>query len=184
VKATDLVERFWKKVSRCVHGDPCLLCCWEWQGATVRGYGAFFVPKAQRRGRSRTERANRVCWHLLNGDIPTGFHVLHHCDNPLCVNPAHLWLGTIAANQKDSMRKGRRPTGDAHGLRKHPEAVRHGEKNAFAKLTAADVYAIRALIAAGHGNAQIARMFPVTASNIGHIRCHTTWRHLPEKEQS
>src|ERR1043166_664299 len=146
---TALIDRFWAKVAKCAHGDACTECCWEWQAAGARGYGTFVIYNAQ--GSDGTKhpkmmRANRLCWELVHGAIPPGLWVLHDCphgDNPACVNPAHLCLGPPDDNQTDSMRKGRRPTGDQHGLRIHPEAVRRGENNHYARLTNEDVYAIR-----------------------------------------
>src|SRR5262245_29163207 len=101
-------QRFWAKVALCLHGRDCEQCCWPWQGSYCRGNGTLSMPLAYRVGKSTHERANRVCWRIMHGHIPEGLHVLHNCpggDNPACVNPAHLWVGTIDDNQKDSMRK-------------------------------------------------------------------------------
>jgi len=75
--------------------------CWLWTASIVTsGYGAFNLC-----GRSRT--AHKVAWELFRGPIPKGLQVLHHCDVPSCVNPAHLFLGTNADNRADSVAKGR-----------------------------------------------------------------------------
>lgn len=88
--------RFWTKVLPVESG------CWEWQaGRNEHGYGLFAT---RRSGRSR---AHRVAYERFVGPIPEGLHVLHTCDNPPCVNPAHLFLGTVKDNSKDMMRKGR-----------------------------------------------------------------------------
>jgi hypothetical protein len=181
VTAGDLATRFWSKVAICEHGRACDTCCWPWQGGMVKGYGKCFVPKALRppENANKDQRATRVGWFLLHGVWPGDLHVLHTCDNPPCTNPAHWWTGTMDDNQKDSMRKGRRPTGEKHGLRLHPEALRRGEDNPAAKLTEADVWGIHALIALGYGNAEITRMWPLTtANNVGSIRRRNSWRHL------
>ena len=94
-----LIERFWEKV---VITDGC----WEWIGAKTRrvsGYGAI-----------RDERGGRVLAHRFSysyhiGEIPKGFLVLHRCDNPLCVNPSHLFIGTQRDNMEDMRKKERYP---------------------------------------------------------------------------
>ena len=173
-----LIDRFWSKVARCPHGDICAECCWLWQAGTCRDYGTFFVPEAFRMGHAKVERANRVVWQMLHGRIPAGLHVLHDCpagDNPRCVNPAHLWLGTIDDNQKDSMRKGTRPRGDQHGLRLHPEALHYGEKNSQAKLTEQQVRTIFALKGKAYQK-DVARRFHVSRSLIGLIWQRKVWQ--------
>jgi len=88
-------ERFWAKVDRT---DDC----WLWTACrTTHGYGQF------RPERSRGAQAHRVAWELTNGPIPAGMLVLHRCDNPPCVNPAHLFLGTQSDNMRDMYAKGR-----------------------------------------------------------------------------
>lgn len=94
-------QRFWKRAKRSTErsygGSPC----WEWQEAiNYKSYGQF-------RFNGRTIRANRVAWVLTFGAIPDGLHVLHHCDNPLCINPKHLFLGTNQQNVDDRVAKGR-----------------------------------------------------------------------------
>ena len=79
--------------------------CWNWTGAIHRnGYGKF----GRRDGdRQRTDGAHRVAWEVLIGPIPDGLHVLHKCDNPCCINPEHLFVGTNQDNVDDMMAKGR-----------------------------------------------------------------------------
>lgn len=96
---TPVPERFWAKV-HVTDG------CWEWQASTRQsGYGQFYVPGPN--GEKLMEQAHRVSYMLTFGDIPDGLHVCHACDNPLCVNPDHLWLGTRNDNMQDMARKGR-----------------------------------------------------------------------------
>ena len=87
-------NQFWERVDT---GGAC----WAWRGPRNRqGYGALWFHGVQ-------WRAHRLAWHLTNGDIPTGLDVLHHCDNPGCVRPAHLFLGTDKQNAIDREQKGR-----------------------------------------------------------------------------
>jgi hypothetical protein len=81
--------------------------CWPWKGPRDKeGYGVITDDTR------RQIRAHRIAFERINGPIPQGQYVLHHCDNPPCCNPAHLWLGTIADNNADMWSKGRaRPHG-------------------------------------------------------------------------
>lgn len=82
--------------------------CWLWRGAiTSAGYGSVGI--VCREHHEVTRPAHRVAYVLAHGDIPSGLVVMHSCDNPPCVNPAHLSLGTHADNRRDSIAKGRRP---------------------------------------------------------------------------
>lgn len=78
--------------------------CWPWPGKrnSVTGYGMAYDPTVK-----RSVLAHRIAWRRVYGAIPEGLHVCHHCDNPPCVNPHHLFLGTAQDNIHDSMRKGR-----------------------------------------------------------------------------
>lgn len=97
-KAVPLVERFWPKVEK-PSGDGC----WVWTGCRVKkGYGIVRLDRSE-----RMASVHRVSWALHNGPIPDGLLVLHRCDNPPCVNPDHLFLGTHTDNMKDMVRKGR-----------------------------------------------------------------------------
>jgi hypothetical protein len=105
-------QRFWNYVEMIpFHG------CWEWSGSRRNGYGQFYVD-------GRVVYAHRFAHELLVGPIPTERWVLHHCDNPGCVNPAHLFLGDAAANVRDMLAKGRQGihhnTVKTHCKRGHP----------------------------------------------------------------
>jgi len=100
-KPIDPVIRFWAKV---VKSDGC----WEWQGYRKKGYGHFGVHPRH------IVEAHRFSWQLANGPIPEGLFVCHHCDNPPCVRPDHLFLGTNTDNLRDASRKLRLIGGDRH----------------------------------------------------------------------
>jgi hypothetical protein len=108
-------ERFWAKVQK---GDGC----WLWTGGKFRrGYGAF--KRRGPDGRFQQQKAHRVSYEWLVGPVPDGLCVLHTCDNPPCVNPAHLFLGTNLDNSEDRRVKGRSRNGymgQTHCKHGHP----------------------------------------------------------------
>ena len=159
----DIRDKFWSRVD-----IRSSLDCWEWQaGKTRKGYGDFYA--GIRNGKPLYLRAHRVSWELVNGEIPEGLHVLHHCDNPPCVNPAHLWLGSNADNVADKMAKGRH-NGGGPGK---------GVKHHFAKLTDSDVIAIRKLYATGeYSYIRLGAMFNTEMGNVGRIVRRDTWKHI------
>jgi hypothetical protein len=147
-------ERFWSKVD--VRGENE---CWEWQAANDWHYGHIRVG-------NKMEKAHRVAWRIACGEIPEGMCVLHRCDNPSCVNPAHLFLGTYADNNADMAMKGRH--GDFRG-----------ERNGSSKLIRDQVLEIRCLAAQGKvSQREIGEMFGVSKGAIGRILRHQTWAWL------
>ena len=123
---TSLEYKFWRHVPGF---DP--RTCWEWMGTIMirGGYGQF---QHMRNGIRTRYRAHRVSWELHNGPIPKGLLVLHHCDNPPCVNPNHLFLGTPKDNTHDMIRKGRMPRGSARPRTKLTEDIVRDMRSKYA----------------------------------------------------
>jgi len=137
--------------------------CFEWQGSRCLGYGKITI-NGKRLGTHRVAYA--VANGISLGDIE-GLVVRHKCDNPPCINPLHLTIGTQADNCQDTKERGR--------LRSAPHLV-GANKPGF--LSATDVLAIRAQIASGDGPAKVARAFKVSTSTIYNIKRGQTWAHL------
>jgi len=112
-------EAIWKQVTN--YGDPNK--CWEWQGYVgTGGYGRITINY-------KDELVHRIAFQLSHGEIPDGMCVCHKCDNRICCNPDHLWLGTLADNNRDCSEKGRKVCGDQHWSRAQPEKLARGDRN-------------------------------------------------------
>lgn len=146
------VERFFSKV-KITSG------CWCWTG-TVRnkdGYGACFLLR-------KLHMAHRVSWVIHRGPIPENLIVRHSCDNPICVNPEHLRLGTDADNWEDCQQRGRE---------RHPKGEEHGK----ARLTEEDVKMIRKQYRPRRVPKWLfAELFGVSVSCIGHVVSGKNWK--------
>lgn len=157
----NFAERFWRKVDRRGPDE-----CWLWMGGrTTRGYGQVYLfsigpttgPQHIR------ARAHCVAWELTNGHIPDGLNVCHNCptgDNPSCVNPKHLFLGTQAQNIHDAIRKGR-----FHAFGRQ-------------KLDAEQVRQIRALARQGLTHKAIGERFGIRRHSVCGIVNYRSWQHL------
>lgn len=150
------IERFWSNVKR----QPG---CWNYLGNLDRwGYGKFYLQY-------RTLTAHSVSWQITHGQIPSGMCVLHSCDNPACVKPNHLFLGTQLRNIQDKVAKGRQA---------------FGEQSNQSALTEADVIAV---INWERGDPEslsnMASRLGVSLSALSLIRSGKSWKHLPRPTQ-
>lgn len=164
------VRRFLEKVSFACHPKGCI----EWiAGKTTHGYGAFMY-------RNEKVYAHRFAYEQFLGDLPGELCVCHSCDNPLCVNPDHLWLGTRGDNNGDRNRKGRTVsvTGSHHWTRINPSKVCRGETQGSAKLTADDVLRIRQMSKDGYSLREIAETFGIDKGHAGKIVTRKSWQHV------
>ena len=144
-------DRFWARVDK--SGD-----CWVWTAYTsVCGYGQCYLN-------NKTWLAHRASWVIHNGPIPDGLCVLHKCDNPPCVNPDHLYVGTKKDNTRDMIARNRGPS-------------RVGAINGNAKLCDLDIWLIREL-APKFTRTAIAQWFGVTRVQISTIALRKQWTHL------
>jgi hypothetical protein len=147
-------QRFWEKVKKT---DDC----WEWLGARSGAnggrYGSFRMGE-------KTIQTHRLSWELTNGKIPKEICVLHHCDNVICVNPAHLFLGTQKDNSMDMIKKGR-------------SADKTGENAGMAKLTWRKVQRIRRLMGMGGiTQVEMGKYYGVKHSTVSNILLQKTWK--------
>jgi hypothetical protein len=142
--------------------------CWIWTGSRrMSGYGELRI----RRRYKNPMLATRLSWELHYGTIPHGLCVLHECDNPACINPEHLFLGTVADNNHDKTRKGRQARGARLIAR-----CRIGRERSPNFLKEVDVIFIRA-----HpelSGVALAARFGVDCSTISRVRTGNTWGHL------
>lgn len=163
-------DRFWSKVSVCAEDQ-----CWEWRAhREKKGYGRF-----QHSGTSH--RAHRLSYELVKGPVGKGVFVCHDCDNRGCVNPFHLWLGTIQDNIADMKAKGRARTcaPDKHWTRLRPDCVSRGEDSPRAVLTETQVKKIRRAYENGKTQRALAKQYGVSQYAVYSVLKNLTWRHVP-----
>lgn len=162
-KPVPVSERFWSKVS--IRGPKD---CWPWlAGLTRCGYGRV------KRVKNEKVLAHRMSWELHYGPIPEGsdYHgicVLHRCDNPACVNPAHLFLGTNADNVADKVSKNRQAK----------NTVPLGEKNHASKLNSRQVSLIKRCLKVGVKLSVLSKILKISLPNICAIKSGRTWSHI------
>lgn len=157
-----LQERFWAKVDKSAGPDGC----WLWTASLgASGYGQFSYD-------GRMRRAHHVAWFLEHGEWPLrGMSVCHRCDNPICVNPAHLFVGTQADNLQDMRRKGRARPADA-------QPKMRGEDHPQARLTSDIVRAIRQDAASGMSSRAVGDKYGIQPRHARSIISRRLWRYL------
>lgn len=173
-RGIDPAVRFWSFVDK--SGE-----CWLWTSGNFpsnsksRGYGSFWLN-------GRNIGAHRAAWIFTHGPILESLSVLHSCpggDNPRCVNPAHLRIGSDADNGRDRAERGQAAMGERNGKATHPESTVRGSSHGMARLTDAAVLSIRAEAARGQTtHREQAARYGVTRDHIASIVQGRTWRHL------
>lgn len=155
-----MAERFWAKVDKGGPIQPNMESpCWVWTASRTRhGYGYFASGR-------KMARAHRISWVMTHGEIADGIHVLHRCDNPSCVRPDHLFLGTNDDNVRDKCLKGRHRCGV-------------GENQGNSKLNTAAVLKIRERLAAGASRKDIASEFGIGQTTVSSIKHRKSWAHI------
>ena len=150
-----LEERFFSKINKIENG------CWEWMtGKTKDGYGIFSFD-------NKDFRAHRLSYELHFGNINKGLCVCHSCDNPSCVNPEHLFLGTHKQNMEDKVNKGRTYNGNQKGI-----------NNPSSKLTEKNIIEIKKLLSSGLFQKDIAKQYNVSIMTISNIKNNKIWKHI------
>lgn len=143
--------------------------CWIWIGGQYQsGYGNISIN-------NKKQKAHRVSYEMHKGKIPEGMFVCHSCDNPLCVNPDHLWVGTAIDNNADRHAKGR-----SNGGTDGPKQPAIGAKNPNSKLTEKQVMEI---YRDPRSYTKISKDYGVRHAAVWRIKKKKTWRHLHESEQ-
>ena len=143
----DINTRFWNKVKKTES-------CWIWLGTkNTKRYGSFTNNK-------KHVLAHRQSYIFVHGIIPNGYYVCHKCDNPSCVNPDHLFLGTPKENTRDMITKNRKPLGENHKS---------------SKLTNNDIYAIRK---SKMSQTDIAELYGIDQTQVSNIQNYKQWKHI------
>ena len=150
-------ERLWRHVDKA--GD-----CWIWTGKSVnqKGYGQIQIGGRE----TKQKLVHRLSYEIHYGEIPEGMVVMHSCDNPSCVNPDHLSVGTQSQNILDAFARGRKTASPPH---------KQGESHGASKLKEGDVLTIRS---SKTSNQNLALFYGVSNSAIERIRNRKTWRHI------
>jgi hypothetical protein len=160
-------DRFIEKIAKAPDAG-----CWIWTAhANGSGYGTLRIGSVLD-GTRRTVRATEVAFSLFRGAVPSHLFICHRCDNPRCVNPQHLFLGTAADNAADKVAKGRQ----ARGAKCRARNPVRGERRGHAKLTTEAVHIIRA--SPNRTGRSLAKEFGVCPQTISNVRHGRIWSHV------
>ena len=180
--------RFWSKVDKAGPAHPTqpdLGPCWLWLLCKDKdGYGkwAIAAPRGDRPSQKHV-RAHRMAYEIVNGLFSPRLLALHSCDNPTCVNPAHLRPGSQLENRAECSNRGRAATGDRNGRRVRPECSAPGNRRPRSKMTADGVRRTRELREQGLSNRAIAKTLQVSEYVVCQVLTGKTWRHVPLSEE-
>lgn len=149
--------------------------CWNWTGSNHKSYGKILIN-------GKSHYTHRISYEISVGPIPKGLHVLHRCDNPACINPEHLFLGTPLDNALDRKLKGRNNSesrsGDNHFTKNRPDLIARGEKCGSSRLKESEVREIRRLHSLGESKMSLSNKFNTARSNISSIVNFKAWKHI------
>ena len=157
-------QQFWDSMERLPWSG-----CWIWTKASLHyGYGGV-VWYPHPGAKHVLTGIHRVAWILTYGPIPPGLHVCHTCDNPPCIEPLHLFIGTNQDNLRDAYLKGRY----------HSRNIARGEAHRSAKLTAAQVSELRSLRAAGVSLRTLGARYGINSGTVSRAATGKTWKTVP-----
>lgn len=156
----NILKRFWNNVDKTSNPNGC----WEWQLSKRKGYGFLKIH-----GRKRS--VHRMSYVMHKGAIPGKMLVCHTCDNPSCVNPDHLFVGTVADNSADMIKKGR----ESHN---GPNKPAIGELNGNVKLKEVDVYRIRLFYKFGIESYKLIKWFNISKTQLHRILRNESWKNI------